>query len=445
MIPSPLNLKKLVRLVLPAALAIAAGGCAGPSFSYKKSLVQDIAAQNYTAALKKVDESKSKQYGSKNMLLYHLDRGLLLHEAGQYKESDKSFDDAEILYDELYTKSLTGAAGTLFINDNTAPYYGKPYDKSLMHVFRALNYAYTGDIQGGLVEVRKLNLFFRGLRDKNSSGYRDDAFAEYLGGLLYQANGNTDDARISFNAAADAYKWYQRDYKVSPPPVSTAAACANCGEVIFLHYNGVSPIMVSHTIQVAWNEAVFAVRASDSIGKEDSAKFENAIVAGVYTNAITVALPGFEDIPYAIKGSEVFVDSQTYPTVLMEDIGMIEKKLLAQNLTAITLRASARAMLKYVLGEMISNQVQENQGDALGLLAKVVTSAAAAGTEVADTRSWVTLPDQLRMARIQLPPGRHNLHLTFKTADGSSAGDAVLKDIEVTPGQKTFVHYRTAD
>src|SRR5271168_783707 len=84
-----------------AALLFAA--CAGPSSSMRKQVNAKLAAGDYPAAEKIIENAKLLSYGQKNMVLYYLDLGTVQTDAGQYKDSDKSFDTAENRMDELYT------------------------------------------------------------------------------------------------------------------------------------------------------------------------------------------------------------------------------------------------------------------------------------------------------------------------------------------------------
>lgn len=419
---------------------LAAGGCAGPSFSYKKSLYQNMDNGDFNAVVKTIEGKKSSEYGDKNRLLYYLDLGMALHDAGRYAESDKSFDNAELTYDELYTKSISKTLGTLMVNDNTLPYAGRPFDKILLHTFRALNYAYQNDMEGALVEIRKQNLFVRVLADAGKD-YSDDAFSEYIGGLLYENEGKNDDARISFAAAAKAYGVSQKEFSC-PAPQFAQKPAQGMGEIVFLHYNGKAPVLMSNTIQVAWNKAMADINAIEKTD-EDTQRFVNGVNAGIYTNAVTVALPALERMPYAINGSQIFVDSASVCTQQAENVGALVQKEFDRALPGVLMRATARAIFKYVTTQSLSQTAEDNGGSGWGLLTKIAASAVSAATEIADTRTWATVPDEIRLARLTLPPGTHNLHVNF-TANGAVVDSAVIKDVKVEAGRKTFVHWRTS-
>jgi len=122
----------------------------------------------------------------------------------------------------------------------------------------------------------------------------------------------------------------------------------------------------------------------------------------------------------------------------------IARQTLSEKNAAIRMRAIARATIKFVLGRAAAAEVEKRAGAGLGLLTRIVASAAGAATETADTRGWAALPAQIRMARLAVPPGRHDVSVTFTGADGSAVGSTVFKDVEVARGRRTYLHYRTA-
>jgi hypothetical protein len=103
----------------------------------------------------------------------------------------------------------------------------------------------------------------------------------------------------------------------------------------------------------------------------------------------------------------------------------------------------ARGAVKYTLTHAIAAKVAENNGDTAGLFVKKLLTAAASGTELADKRSWQTLPDQILMARLTVPEGMHDLTVTFTDANGNSVATRTLTDVVVKKGHKTFVSLRT--
>mgnify|MGYP000564509728 CR=1 FL=1 len=86
-------------------------------------------------------------------------------------KSDRQFALAQDEINRLYAKSISGAAGTLLINDLTAPYYVPPYEQALTFFFRGMNFLQQNDLQGALVEARKAVFYLDYLRGSKNKGY----------------------------------------------------------------------------------------------------------------------------------------------------------------------------------------------------------------------------------------------------------------------------------
>ena len=438
-----------------AAALLFCAGCAGPSAKSEKAVNAMIASGNYAGAESYLDSHKESEYGKKNMVLYYLDKGMIEHHEGKYAESDQSFDRAETRMDELYTKSITKMGGMILLNDNTVDYAGEPFERALTNVFRALNYVFLGKPDEALVESRKVEMFLDEL-NRNAPKkpvYKDDVFARYLDSLLYADAGQSDDARISREAAEEAYRWYASDYRV-PVPKFDLRKDASEGELVFIHYNGVAPRKVSKTFQVAWGEAAVLVNQNHD-EDSDSQRAKNALRAGFTGHSVTVAYPEYVQDPFAIASSEVTVDDESKgATQLMEDISAIAFKDLSDRQGLIRARAVARAAVKYILAETAARAAQAHldkeygQGSAaasiLGGIGRGLAHGAAAATEIADTRGWSALPSQIRMARIALPPGTHQIRIDFKNAAGSVVASRVFKDVKVEKARRTYLSLRTA-
>lgn len=434
-------------VVLPACLLVA---CGGPSGSMRKDVNALIAARDFKGAEARIQKEKLGSYGKKNQVLYYLDLGAVQHDAGRYKESDKSLELAEARMEELFTKSVSRAAGTLLLNDNTTEYAGERFERALVNVYRALNYLFRGEREGALVEVRKLSRLLQEYADTTvgkTTAYKDDAFAQYLASLLYADDGKADDARISLNKSRKVYEFYAASYgtptpRLDPPPANGAE---EDGEIVFLHLNGTAPHKISKTFSVAWNEAVVALNSSKDDEKE-GAQARNAVAAGLIGNAVTVAYPAYIQDPFSISGSQVEASGRKAATQLVEDVSAIAMKDLAERQALIKVRAIARATTKYVLAKAATDAVKKKYGDKSwqALATQIGGSVASAATEVADTRAWATLPSQFRMARLRLPPGRHDVTVSYTGPAGAVVSTRTFKDVLVRKGMRTYLHDRTA-
>jgi hypothetical protein len=446
--PSPFLL-----FILPAALSFLAGCGSGPSSGTVNTLNRMIAAQNFKGAEAYITKH-SDQYGYKNKVLYRLDLGAVQNFAGDYQDSNLSFQAADDRMEELYTQSLTKAAGMLVLNDTTVDYMGEPFERALGRVFHALNYVFLGQLEEALVESRNAEFFLSNLNDKmgGKNTYKDDAFVRYMDALFYADEGQSDDARISSEAADKAYQWYGGDYDTREPSFNLPDQMPQgAGELVFIHYNGLAPRKVSKTVQVAWGRAIILTQDNGQ-GDPDYNKF-NALKAGIAGNAITVSYPQFAQTPYRIAASIVNAGDQSQPTQLAEDVSAIAIKSLKDRSAAIMGRAIARATIKFVIAKAAQNAATEAcnkefgsgswQATACNVASGVLAQGAAAATEVADTRSWTTLPSQIRISRMRLQAGTYPVRVDFKDARGGLVFSHVFPDVKIENGRRTYLAWRT--
>ena len=430
--------------VLFPLLVVLLSACSGPSTSMRRKIDERIAQGDYTGAQKIVDDEKLGSYGQKNRVLYHLDLGGVLFDAGKYKDSDSNFATAEDDMDALYTKSIHQAAGTMLLNDNTVDYAGEGFERAFVNVYRALDYLFLGDRDNALVEIRKLSRLLQEYSDtaKGAASYKDDAFAQYLSSLLYEDGGQPDDARIALEASDKAYQNYATAYFVKKPAMEPAPLDGPDGELVFIHANGVAPHKESKYFQVAWGEGIAAINSSSDA---NAGQARNAVRAGVLGNAFTVAFPVYVQDPFRIHSSAIEVDGHVAETQMVENVSAIAQKALAERQALIRTRAVARAAIKYVLSQVATNAAKKQFGNYSwqALATRAGTAVVSAATETADIRSWATLPAQYLMARMPLAPGQHQVTVRYR----SPQGEVVLTrtfSVTIRKGQRAYLHDRTA-
>jgi len=170
------------------------------------SLQRAVSAGDYgefTALAKKSDFYSS----SRNKLLSSLDTGLASLYDGDPVRASGMLAAVGDMNEDYYTKSISRDVAAILVNDLTRPYYGEDYEVTFAGNAAALAYAAAGEIEDALVEVRRVEHRLAVMSDAYEGGgrYRDDAFSHYLAGILYEADGRIDDARVSFRLAQNAY------------------------------------------------------------------------------------------------------------------------------------------------------------------------------------------------------------------------------------------------
>ena len=431
--------------ILPAALSFFLVSCASTSAFYT-GVENNIADGNYGAALDQVRANRPA-YGDKSTVLYNLDVGLLFHYAGVPDSSNIYFFAAEKEIGELFTRSVTLAAASMLLNDNVLPYEGEDFEKVLVNVFLALNYAQKGEPDDALVEARKvdekLREYARQYEGKNK--YQEDAFIRYVTGVLYESRGEVNDAFIAYRKAFETYRVYTKEYGTPAPSfllddlVRTATLMSfddeaasyramggraytsggvPSGSVIVLVYSGRGPVKQE-------------VRPKVSIPDE------KAVI-----HTFQVALPKFVARHQAGRRYSVDVRQGEGVTPMLattevaEDVTAIAARTLEDRLSLIYLKSGGRALLKFLAAEKAKSELSKNSDDKVrNFLGSLAVDLTVAVTEQADVRTWRTLPAEFQIARLNIAPGDYTVRVS------SSDGKYILpgEPVNVRAGKSTFL------
>jgi len=169
---------------------------------------QEVTRGNYGGALAVLHKSKKAGYKGQDRVVYWMQEGMLRFLAGNFKGAVASLQKAEKRSKELYTKSISKGIKAAFVSNVVKDYPGEDYENVLVNVFKALAYLEMSDLDGAMVEARKINekLKLYNTRYKKKNVYNQDAFAHWLMGLLFEMDGSYDDARIAYTKAIEVYK-----------------------------------------------------------------------------------------------------------------------------------------------------------------------------------------------------------------------------------------------
>jgi len=436
-----------------------------------------VSSEKFSDAAVLTEKSKDDIYGKKNALMYYLDRGMLLQLAGSYADSNAAFERAKQLSLEYFTKSVTTEASTLLISDNMRPYYGEDFERALVNVFSAMNYVMMGDEQEALVEARQADQLLKTFQ--TNYGYKDvykeDAFVRYLMGMIYENKGEINDAYISYRQAMSAYEGYLKNYGVTVPNelVNDALRTADklgfddeikdiknkyknaeltnrpagYGELVVVDYNGFSPEKIDSFFEFSFGWGWAYVGSVDAKGDdEEQVRQAGAIARSIASDEqVRMAFPKYSPIDYRIACLEASVAGiAEVKGEVAEDIGKIAQKSLDDRIARIRIRAIIRSVIKFALARNISQKVEQSSGELSGWLAKKILTVASTATELADKRSWRSLPDKVIIARLSLPAGSQTVTIRYLDSSGFEVASKTITGIEIVPGKKTFRVLRSA-
>ena len=419
-------------------------GCATYSGSFRV-VERDLAAQKYDAALSDIEkESKSK----KDRVLYLLNKGMVLRMKRDFVDSNVAFEAAKAEMNRLYAASVTENALSVMVNDSMVSYSGDNYERILLHLYMALNYLELGQPDSARVEALQVDDDLREFAEKHpGTKFSEDAFTLYLTGMIYEDRGEWSDAMISYRSAYKAYKRESTDFTGAMPSMlkkdllrmakqqgltdelhkyetefgadsqNDKNVDPDQGELVFILNNGLAPVKHERAMTLFDPNSGTVVR---------------------------IALPYYHSQNDNVVAARITVNDKQATTELTENIDAVAKKNLAAHMPAIIARSVARAVVKAEAvkkaREVAMNSGNGNNDNALfGMLGALALQVAAVATEQADTRSWLTLPSNIQMARLSLPPGSYSVKVELLGANRQVVATQDDPEIVIRKAHKTFL------
>jgi len=415
-------------------ITLCGSGCA--SYSYTFNAVENAMAESKPAEaliiLDKIHDNKG--------VLYNLNKAILLRMQGKFSESNEAFELSKKLIETYEAVSVTEQTGSFVVNDTTRTYIGEDYEQILLHFYESLNYLELDDRYAARVEALQADLKLNQLaRDKTKGFYTEDAFVRYFSGILYEELGEWSNAMIAYRKAYKTYLKQRTQYFV-PIPESLKYALLRLAEREGLtdelkQYQNEFSIEEWSSVNngLEKGEFIYVLNSGLAPMKKEKALQVIAPSSGQF---IRISAPYYQvrddNVAKVIIHASNESRDQAWQTIadLVENVDAIALETLAAQMPAITARAVARAVVKY----NVNKQVQK-QNDALGIFMNLVT----AFTERADTRSWLTLPKNIYLARIALVPGNYSIRVELLNAQNALVETYEYHDIAIKAQKNHYV------
>ncbi len=376
------------------------------------------------------------------------------------EESNNAFEAAYAKiarYEEDAKVKLGSETASVLTNQANLPYRGRGYDRIMLHTYVTANYLKLGQTDKARVELNRLLQSQRdavaanakkiaqaqedaqkakkGEKGKpgydvnaaqndpkvsssmaqmeaelsaNSRGYEDyvNPFSVFLDGLFFGANaeGSSDTER--------ARKSFERVASMSPDNayLKTDLAIANQ-----LH------------LGQSFDKTTYVIFETGSAPSREQWRIDLPIF-GNRISYVGAALPRLKFDPNYVQSLTAIADGVSYPTALLCSMDSVIAQDFKNEWPSILTRTILSVAVKATADAVVQNQVKD-QGFGAQLLAKAATIGLQMSTNIADTRSWMTLPKQFQYARFPTPTnGKVSIQVGGAT-----------QNIELVPGQVNIV------
>ena len=454
-----------IAYALAASLLLA--GCG--TYSEKAVLIKDaLANDNYAKAL---EETEKIDKGSSE-LLYLYEKGLILHSEGRYQESNEVLEAAELLFEDLYTKSLTREAGAFVVSDQVTTFRGEAFETTFVNYYKMLNYWYLGSAEGAQVEARRLNDKIKFLPNVEDSVYVESPFLEWVTGMFFEEGRDRSAADVSYRRAVNSYDvqaaWLGIDKPKlllcdlvanaealgdRDPRTQYGDACASgtakgpdgkpdgkgvANVTLFLECGYVAgkvsrelvlPIYKGEMDADDYNDAAFAQQLTHRIGEAPRRQKLDYVLKVALPDLVTPSSAYAHARIRAISKGDTL--QQDLP--LAEDLNVWASRAFEVKLPRAIFRAILRGLLKYS-----AKKSADKEDGTLGFLVNLV----GAMTERADTRNWSTLPERIFVSHLALPEGTWKVDVDVFNPMGRRVAWLSVPDVQVTAGERRFLNYR---
>jgi len=434
---------------LVCGLVLSLLSCSGNPEAYKDIDDAVVYSNDFDKGLEEIrkgQEGYPPVYPARNAISLFLDRGLLEHYAGYYRASSLDLQEAERLIEEAYTRSISESVASYIANDNTKTYPGEDYEDIYINVFNALNYYSRGDLEGAMVEIRKITIssgkldmlsrkyenarpeiqdwvmdqlrnfgifYYPEFPPGQAVNFSNSALARYLSLLFYLGDGKDDDARIEFEQLRAAYSDNPNIYK-TPFPVSAADAMnvpPGKARLNIISFIGLSPV------------------------KEEGI-FPNAFpfLRNSYLRSAVFKLPKFAERKSGISRIEVVVSGGgNFSLELLEDMGAVIKETYNARFSNLFFKTYIRTMLKYAAADASAVRAAERRSSSAAMLSAIIAKSAIDASESADIRMSRYLPDKAYIGGFNLAPGTYTVTVNYLSGRRIIASDE-HRNVMVRPG-----------
>jgi hypothetical protein len=437
---------------------------------------QLLASGNFNKAVQSLERGA---HSGNSQVLNLMEQSMVRNIQGDYKDSLFSFKQALSLiqgYDDravVSARSVSSQMLTLPLNDNAISYYGYPFERVLVNTYQAMNYLFLGNPQEARVEVRqadqrqtkelerhnkevseyqkwgdgkgidldsypqvqKVREEMQDLSGSNLSSFQN-AFTYYLSGVIYELNGEANDAYID----------YKKAYTLSPDCTYVQEDLLRLSRKLGFQEEYAEWASRFKDLPTAdyENEASVTGTAGKSGSSNRGAevilfygagfisqKQQIKLTIPIHKSLVSIALPAYTALSVHREDGDLLIQALDSETLIgtssqVVNLDTLAIKALQEQYPIILTRQIARVISKTIVG----NQAQKDAGN-LGFIAASLYNVI---SENADLRNWLLLPNNIQILRKRVAAGNHEFNWRLQTRSG-----------QVQNTQKTSVTLKDGD
>ncbi|MGR5251664.1 COG3014 family protein [Vibrio astriarenae] len=318
------------------------------------------------------------------------------------------------------------SAGALAVNDNLTDYHPRDYELGFLHLYLGLNYIYSNDLEGALVEVRRANQVQEAAKQKREKSLKSaeselksqgiqpnlgsvlsrypnagkklqavqNGYLFYLSALLYEAERDLNSAYVD----------YRRALAVMPNNQAIIDGARRVAQRLGMRQDlelleqkyGQTPTLAKGQARVIVLEERGVVEAMKG-WRLDLPIYDSRDNLAIYS----IALPYYTGQTQQ-SWPPLMVNGFSSSNDLLVDVDAMAQQALSEEILGVVTRQAIRVWLKDRIRKRTAGD--DDVGNALFSVWNAVT-------EQPDTRSWQSLPQYVVGSELRVPAGKQTVRV----------------------------------
>ena len=464
-------MKKFIQLFSFLIIVFVVFSCGGKNY---KEIMAPVEKKFYAGKFKEAGRMllSCVNKDGRNQLICMMEAGYLLHAGGEFDLSNKIFLKADKVasYKPL---SITKQVAAFLTNQSKTNYRGEDFELVLMHYFTGMNFIMKTKYESARVEFKKVNNLMKKMRTQQKKAYKQNIMAKYMTAVSNELLGDTEDDKAQKTSLYEyAYIELKQIQKLRPNlrmvygDLQRMAKKAGYDEDIgkWARFGRVNDPEDAGEFVFVYESGKGAVKASrGKLMKTLGVKVRLYVNRINYKSAVKIAvlaalakadnpIPVFRKRSNKAKYIRLRVNERTYRTIMLENIERTALKNLKEQYSTLAGKAVIGIVTKVaisVAAGLAAKAAAKKAGGKIGMFSGLIggvvggaTAAALVSSIRPDLRCWRTLPANLQLSRIILPPGSHQVTYEYVGYGGQVLGSKTI-NVRIAKGKKYFYQLRT--
>lgn len=381
-------------------------------------------------AIKEFTSRAESNSNGRDEVIWRLEQGAALRAARRYEESIKAFEIAELRMAEYANRAKVKVGNetmSALTTPANLPYEGRAYDKIMAATYRALNHLALGQIEKARPALLK------------AYQYQQDAVAENARRIEKAQRDAAENGKASAVNKTQADPAFAR---AIGPAFASVASMQPYAEYVNPFTVWLDGIYFLHAAQDLSDlerarkslERALAFHPSNAVLQEDLQACDGRLsgqtlppltyvifetgrapmreqvridIPIIFANVsyLGSAWPVLQPQSGQIPALTVTEDGHRIATSRVASMDSIVARDFEDEKPAIITRTIISTLAKGTAA-FVANQAASQQDEGLGALVRIATLAYQASVNIADTRTWTTLPKEFQVARFPTPASR---------------------------------------